>query len=426
LVKEQLRAIRGMNDILPSTSHRWQALEATVGKVLAAYGYSQIRLPIVEQTAVFERSIGDTTDIVQKEMYTFADRNGDHLTLRPEGTAGCVRAVLEHGLLNVQPQLRLWYIGPMFRHERPQKGRYRQFHQIGVETYGMPGPDIDAELLLLTARLWQALGLSGLRLELNTLGLAHEREQYRAALTAYFESHRDALDEDSLLRLARNPLRILDSKNPAMQAIVANAPRLTEFLEEESRAHFAAVCATLDAAGIAYVVNPLLVRGLDYYSRTVFEWITTELGAQGTVCAGGRYDALVELMGGKPTPAIGFAMGLERLLELLTAQSGSETTPEADYCVVGAGEAESQAALLLAESLRDAYPERRVTCICGGGSMKSQMKRADRTGAQIALILGSEELASDTVTLKPLRGQGEQQRVARAALLTTLSNVPVN
>jgi len=224
-VKEQLRAIRGMNDILPTTSHRWQKLETTVGKVLAAYGYSQIRLPIVEQTAVFERSIGDTTDIVQKEMYTFADRNGDHLTLRPEGTAGCVRAVLEHGLLNVQPQLRLWYIGPMFRHERPQKGRYRQFHQIGVETYGMPGPDIDAELLLLTARLWQALGLSGLRLELNTLGLAHEREQYRAALTAYFESHRDALDEDSLLRLARNPLRILDSKNPAMQAIVANAPR---------------------------------------------------------------------------------------------------------------------------------------------------------------------------------------------------------
>jgi len=420
-VKEQLRAIRGMNDILPGASERWQQFEQTVAQVLAAYGYQQIRLPIVEQTAVFERSIGDTTDIVQKEMYTFADRNGDRLTLRPEGTAGCVRAVLEHGLLNVQPQLRLWYNGPMFRHERPQKGRYRQFHQIGVETYGMAGPDIDAEILLLTARLWQALGLSGLRLEINTLGVAAEREHYRAALTAYFSAHRDALDADSLLRLERNPLRILDSKNPAMQALVSNAPRLDEFLEAESRAHFASVCATLDAAGIAYVVNPTLVRGLDYYSRTVFEWITTELGAQGTVCAGGRYDALVELMGGKPVPAIGFAMGIERLVELLAVQAGERSEASAELCVVSASEAESQAALLLAERLRDAHPGWRVVTVCGGGSLKSQMKRADRTGAAIALILGEDEVATATVSVKPMRGQGEQQRIALTELPTKLA-----
>lgn len=415
-MKEPLRAIRGMNDILPGVSERWQQFEQTVSGVLAGYGYQQIRLPIVEQTAVFERSIGDTTDIVQKEMYTFADRNGDRLTLRPEGTAGCVRAVLEHGLLNVQPQLRVWYGGPMFRHERPQKGRYRQFHQIGVETYGMAGPDIDAEILLLTARLWQALGLTGLRLEINTLGVAAERERYREALAAYFSAHREVLDADSLLRLERNPLRILDSKNPAMQALVAGAPRLDAFLEAESREHFTAVCATLDAAGIAYVVNPTLVRGLDYYSRTVFEWITTELGAQGTVCAGGRYDALVELMGGKPVPAIGFAMGIERLIELLALQGGGAAPASAEICVVSASEQESQAALLLAERLRDANPTWRVVTVCGGGSLKSQMKRADRTGAAIALILGEDELASGTVSLKPLRGQGEQQRFAVADL----------
>ena len=419
-MKQELRAIRGMNDVAPPASARWQALEQRVAEVLAAYGYQQIRLPIVEATGVFERSIGDTTDIVQKEMYSFADRNGDSLTLRPEGTAGCVRAVLEHGLLNQQPQLRLWYAGPMFRHERPQKGRYRQFHQIGAEAYGMAGPDIDAEIILLTARLWRALGLANLRLELNTLGVAAEREAYRAALGEYFRAHEASLDDDSRLRLERNPLRILDSKNPALRPLIETAPRLIDHLGAESRAHFDAVCACLTAAGIDFVVNPLLVRGLDYYGKTVFEWITTELGAQGTVCAGGRYDGLVEIMGGKPTPAIGFAMGIERLVELF-AQRDEEAQTDAELCVVAASEAESQAALLLAETLRDALPSARTLCVCGGGSMKALMKRADRSGARYALILGGDEIAAGTVTLKPLRGQGEQQRVARGELAPTVA-----
>ncbi len=419
-MKQELRAIRGMNDVPPPASARWQRLERRVADVLAAYGYQQIRLPIVEATGVFERSIGDTTDIVQKEMYTFADRNGDSLTLRPEGTAGCVRAVLEHGLLHQQPQLRLWYTGPMFRHERPQKGRYRQFHQIGAEALGLAGPDIDAEIILMTARLWRALGLDGLRLELNTLGVAAEREAYRAALTDYFRGHEALLDEESRLRLERNPLRILDSKNPALRPLIDAAPRLVDRLGAESRAHFDAVCACLTAAGVDFVVNPLLVRGLDYYGKTVFEWITTELGAQGTVCAGGRYDGLVELMGGKPTPAIGFAMGLERLIELL-AQRDEDSPTEAELCVVAASAAETQAALLLAESLRDALPAARTICACGGGSMKALMKRADRSGARLALILGGDELATETVTLKPLRGQGDQQRVARAELMTVVA-----
>ena len=419
-MKQELRAIRGMNDVAPPASARWQRLEQTVAGVLAAYGYQQIRLPIVESTSVFERSIGDTTDIVQKEMYTFADRNGDNLTLRPEGTAGCVRAVLEHGLLNPQPQLRLWYAGPMFRHERPQKGRYRQFHQIGAEAYGMTGPDIDAELILMTARIWQALGLKHLRLELNTLGVASERETYRAALTDYFRAHEAVLDDDSRLRLERNPLRILDSKNPALRPLIDAAPRLADYLEADSRAHFDAVCATLTAAGIDFVVNPLLVRGLDYYGKTVFEWITTELGAQGTVCAGGRYDGLVELMGGKPTPAVGFAMGLERLIEIL-AQHDDSVETDADICVVGISDAEMQAALLLAEDIRSGLPTARTICACGGGSMKALMKRADRTGARVALILGGDEITSGTVMLKPLRGQGEQQRYARDELVAAVA-----
>ena len=421
-MKQELRAIRGMNDVAPPASARWQRLERRVAEVLAAYGYQQIRLPIVESTSVFERSIGDTTDIVQKEMYTFADRNGDSLTLRPEGTAGCVRAVLEHGLLHQQPQLRLWYAGPMFRHERPQKGRYRQFHQIGAEAYGMAGPDIDAEIILLTARLWRALGLEHLRLEVNTLGVATERERYRAALTAYLRTHEAVLDDDSRLRLERNPLRILDSKNPALREVIDSAPRLADYLEPESRAHFDAVCRTLSAAGVDFVINPLLVRGLDYYGKTVFEWITTELGAQGTVCAGGRYDGLVEIMGGKPTPAIGFAMGIERLIELL-AQHDETVEADAEICVVAASEAEMQATLLLAESLREALPSARTICVCGGGSMKALMKRADRTGAQFALIVGGEELASDSVTLKPLRGQGEQQRLPRTELVAALATL---
>ena len=422
-MKETLRAIRGMNDIVPPASALWLRFEQQVSNLLASYGYQQIRMPVVESTGVFARSIGDTTDIVTKEMYTFPDRNGDSLTLRPEGTAGCVRAVLEHGLLNTQPQRRLWYAGPMFRHERPQKGRYRQFHQIGVEAFGMAGPDIDAEIILLTARLWRLLGLRNLRLELNTLGVAAEREQHRAALADYFTQHLDQLDEESRQRLTRNPLRILDSKNPALREIIAGAPRLLDHLGEESRRHFDTVCATLADAGVPFVVNPLLVRGLDYYSKTVFEWITTELGAQGTVCAGGRYDGLIELMGGKPTPAIGFAMGMERLLELLAAHEAAEAPAEAEVCVIGMGDAESAPALLLAEALRDARPDLRVVCLCGGGSLKSQMKRADRVGAQVALILGEEEIAVGEVSLKPLRGQGEQRRVSRAALGDALAGL---
>jgi len=417
----ELRAVRGMNDIVPPESHRWRALEATIAAVLTGYGYREIRLPIVESTQVFARSIGDTSDIIQKEMYTFADRNGDSLTLRPEGTAGCVRAVLENGLLQNSVQ-RLYYMGPMFRHERPQKGRYRQFHQVGVEAIGMAGPDIDAELILLTARLWRALGLKNLRLELNTLGSPAERERWREQLVSYFSAHVSELDEDSQQRLTRNPLRILDSKNPAMKALIVAAPQLSTCLGEESTAEFSALRAVLDAAEIRYVVNPHLVRGLDYYSKTVFEWITDELGAQGTVCAGGRYDGLFEQMGGRPTPAIGFALGLERLLGLLA----SDAPPcEADLYVIGAEPAQRAAALALAEDIRDALPGLRTLCHCGPESLKSQMKRADRSGAQWALIVGADELAANAVSLKPLRGQGDQRRLTRAELLADAPRILV-
>ena len=415
---ELIRAIRGMNDQIPPQADWWREIEGRLTRVLAGYGYREIRFPIVESTQVFSRAIGDTTDIVQKEMYTFADRNGDSLTLRPEGTASCVRAVLENGLLQQGPQ-RLFYLGPMFRHERPQKGRYRQFHQLGVEAIGMAGPDIDAELILMTARLWQALGIERLRLELNSLGTPEARARHREQLVRYFEAHRESLDADSLVRLERNPLRILDSKNPALKPIIADAPRLTDFLDEESAAHLARVQEVLEDAGVAYTLNPHLVRGLDYYSRTVFEWITDELGAQGTVCAGGRYDGLIAQMGGKPTPAIGFAMGLERLLEL-TPGAPSADAAEADFYVIGAGEGEKRAALSLAEHLRTALPGLRTLVHCGPESLKSQMKRADRSGAAVALILGADEIALDEVTLKPLRGQGEQRRVPRAHLTEIL------
>ena len=413
-----IRAVRGMNDLVPPHAERWREIEARLTRVLVGYGYREIRFPIVESTQVFSRAIGDTTDIVQKEMYTFADRNGDSLTLRPEGTASCVRAVLENGLLQQGPQ-RLFYLGPMFRHERPQKGRYRQFHQLGVEALGMAGPDIDAELILMTARLWQVLGLTRLRLELNSLGTAEARARHREALVAYFEAHRASLDADSLLRLERNPLRILDSKNPALHAIIAEAPRLTDFLDEESAQHLAMVRSVLDDAGIAYTLNPHLVRGLDYYSRTVFEWITDELGAQGTVCAGGRYDGLVAQMGGKPTPAIGFAMGLERLLEL-TAEAAENGVSEADLYVIGAGVDEKRAALALAEQLRTAFPALRTLAHCGPESLKSQLKRADRSGARVALIVGADEVAAGEVSLKPLRGQGEQRRLPQPRVIETL------
>lgn len=399
-----------MHDLLPQDSPRWQFLEARVRNLLARYGYQEIRMPIVESTDLFKRSIGEVTDIVEKEMYTFADRNGDSLTLRPEGTASCVRAALENGLLHNQTQ-RLWYQGPMFRHERPQKGRYRQFHQVGVETFGMSGPDIDAELILLTARLWEELGIPGLELQLNSLGSNEERIAYREQLQAYFEAHQEQLDEDSQRRLHSNPLRILDTKNPAMQELVANAPTLESFLGAESRAHFDTICQVLDANQVAYVINPRLVRGLDYYSRTVFEWVTDLLGAQGTVCAGGRYDGLVEQLGGRATPAVGFAMGVERLVAVLETLQQDDLPAPVDVYLVLLGEQAQVAGLSLAEQLRNQLPQLRVLTHCGGGGMKAQFKRADRSGASLALVLGDDEIAAQRVGVKPLREASEQLSV---------------
>ncbi len=411
-MKPLLQSIKGMNDIVPPQSTYWQRMQSLLERVLRAYGYREIRLPVLENTAVFKRSIGDVTDIVQKEMYTFEDRNGDSLTLRPEGTAGCVRAVLQNGLLQQQVR-KLWYVGPMFRHERPQKGRFRQFHQVGVEVFDVPGPDIDAELIIMTARMWAELELPALRLEINTLGTVADRVRYRGVLHDYFSAHRSSLDADSVERLERNPMRILDSKNPAMRDVIAGAPALDQYLEAESRAHFAALCDMLDQAGVTFTLNPRLVRGLDYYTNTVFEWITDELGAQGTVCAGGRYDGLVELLGGKPTPAIGFAMGLERLLELAEARLARDDDPDADVYIVFTDTAFTAAALTLAESLRDAEYSWRVVCHFGGGSMKSQMKKADRSGARVAVIIGDQEFRDGTVTVKPLRSDAAQETVAR-------------
>ena len=415
-----IQAIRGMNDILPDQTPAWQYLEDSVRAVLHAYGYREIRLPILEKTELFQRSIGEVTDIVEKEMYTFEDRNGDSLTLRPEGTAGCVRAGIEQGLLYNQQQ-RLWYMGPMFRHERPQKGRYRQFHQIGVEVFGVAGPDIDAELILMTARIWRRLGIRDVSLQLNSLGTLEARSRYREALVAYLGQHRASLDEDSLRRLDTNPLRILDSKNPAMQALIEGAPRLGDYLDEESGQHFARLCALLDAAGLEYELNPRLVRGLDYYGKTVFEWVTTRLGAQGTVCAGGRYDGLVEYLGGRPTPAVGFAMGLERLIALLEESGVAFPSPVPHVYIVTVGERAEAHGLVLADRLRDALPELRVLLNGGGGSFKNQFKRADKSGAELALILGDSELDAGQVGIKPLRG-GEQQLMDEAELPVRLQS----
>lgn len=421
----KIQAIRGMNDILPDQTPVWQYVESTVRRVLGQYGYQEIRMPVVEHTELFKRSIGEVTDIVEKEMYTFEDRNGDSLTLRPEGTAGCVRAAEEHGLLFNQTR-RLWYTGPMFRHERPQKGRYRQFHQIGVECFGMAGPDIDAELLILTARLWSALGLSDhARLEINSIGTSDSRKVYRQALVAYLEQYQDKLDDDSKRRLTTNPLRILDSKDPATREILQGAPSLDDYLDDESRQHFEQLKAMLDAAGVAYTVNPALVRGLDYYGKTVFEWITDSLGAQGTICAGGRYDGLVEQLGGKPTVAVGFAMGLERLILLLETL---ELVPEhvnnqADVYVTAMGDQAVAPAMALAETLRNELPGRIVVSHCGGGSFKSQMKKADRSGARFAVILGENEVAQATAGLKPLRDDQPQQEVAQADLAAVLAGL---
>ena len=415
---KKIQAIRGMNDILPAQSPVWQYLEGTVKELLASYGYDEIRMPVVEATALFKRSIGEVTDIVEKEMYTFEDRNGDSLTLRPEGTASCVRACEEHGLLYNQTQ-RLWYTGPMFRHERPQKGRYRQFYQIGVETFGMATPDIDAELILMTARLWAQLGLSdAVTLQLNTLGSNEARARYRDALVAYLSERRDQLDEDSQRRLETNPLRVLDSKDPQTQALLSGAPELHDYLDEESRNDFAELRDILDAAGVKYEINQRLVRGLDYYCKTVFEWVTDKLGSQGTVCAGGRYDGLVEQLGGKATPAVGFAMGVERLILLLETLEviPAEVLQTVDLYVCGSGAGSAKATLLLADRLRAEQPWLRIQTHCGGGSFKSQMKKADKSGAMFALLLGESEIEAGQVTVKDLRGGTEQQTLAQSAL----------
>ncbi len=414
-----------MNDILPDQTPVWQYVESTVRQVLNQYGYQEIRMPVVEQTELFKRSIGEVTDIVEKEMYTFDDRNGDSLTLRPEGTAGCVRAAEEHGLLFNQTR-RLWYTGPMFRHERPQKGRYRQFHQIGVECFGMAGPDIDAELLILTARLWKALGLTEhARLEINSIGTSESRKVYRDALVAYLGQYKDQLDDDSKRRLTTNPLRILDSKDPATREILKGAPMLDDYLDDDSRSHFESFKALLDAAGVSYTVNPALVRGLDYYGKTVFEWITDSLGAQGTICAGGRYDGLVQQLGGKPTDAVGFAMGLERLILLLETLDliPAEVNNNADIYVTAMGEQAVAPAMAVAENLRTELPGVVVVSHCGGGSFKSQMKKADRSNARYAVILGENEIASGTVALKPLRNDDPQQEVVQSELASVLKKL---
>ncbi|MBL4834320.1 MAG: histidine--tRNA ligase [Pseudomonas sp.] len=408
-----------MNDVLPADSALWQYFERTVSDLLTGYGYQQVRMPIVEPTELFKRSIGEVTDIVEKEMYTFADRNGDSLTLRPEGTAGCVRAMLEHGLLGGGTSQKVWYAGPMFRHERPQKGRYRQFNQIGVETFNLAGPDIDAELILLSWRLWKQLGLQdAVTLELNSLGNSDDRARYREELVSYLRARFDQLDEDSQRRLESNPLRVLDSKNPQTQALLTDAPRLADFLNEEARAHFAGLRDLLDAAGVPYVINPRLVRGLDYYGLTVFEWTTDRLGAQGTVCAGGRYDGLVEQLGGKPAPAVGFAMGIERLLLLIETldRVPSELARQVDVYLVTLGDAAARAGFRLAEQVREALPGIRLVVHCGGGSFKSQFKKADKSGALFALILGEDEALAQQIGIKPLRSEGQQENIAWQAL----------
>ncbi|AWQ85588.1 histidine--tRNA ligase [Pseudomonas aeruginosa] len=418
-MSKSLQAIRGMNDILPEQTPAWRYLERTFAGLLDGYGYSEIRLPILEFTELFARGIGEGTDVVDKEMYTFLDRNGESLTMRPEGTAGCVRAVLEHGLSGGGQVQKLWYTGPMFRYEKPQKGRYRQFHQIGVEVFNLPGPDIDAELIILTWRLWQKLGMAdAVTLQLNTLGSSEARARYREALVAYLQERFEQLDEDSQRRMTTNPLRILDSKVESTQALLVGAPTLHDYLDEESIAHFEGLKARLDAVGLRYEINQKLVRGLDYYCRTAFEWVTDKLGAQGTVCGGGRYDGLVSQFGGKPTPGVGFAMGVERLVLLLETLEviPAELNRPADLYVCAFGEPAELAALTLAEQLRSAIPGIRLLVNAGAGSFKSQFKKADKSGARFALILGEDEVANRVVGFKPLRDEGEQQSIAWDAL----------
>jgi histidyl-tRNA synthetase len=416
-----LQAVRGMNDILPEEAQLWLWFEDTVRELLDSYGYRNIRMPLVEPTALFKRAIGEVTDIVEKEMYSFEDSlNGDHLTLRPEGTASCVRAVLQHNLLYNAPQ-RLYYSGAMFRHERPQKGRYRQFHQIGIEALGFADPDIDAEQILMCARLWRKLGIRDVTLQINTLGDAEARKQHREKLITYLGQYADLLDADATRRLHTNPLRILDSKNPAMQELIAGAPKLMDELHEDAILHFEAVQSILRQHGVAYEINPRLVRGLDYYNRTVFEWVATRLGAQGTICAGGRYDGLVEQIGGKPAAACGFAMGIERLLSLLQEDGMPNPAAPLDAYLVHQGDVADAMASVLAEQLRDAGL--RVVLHSGGGSFKSQMKKADASGAYCAVIIGDDEAQAAQATLKPLRGGAEQVRVEQTELAKMINKM---
>ena len=414
------RAIRGMNDILPGVSSTWRYLESIVEDIVRSYGYSEIRLPLLEHTDLFKRSIGEVTDIVEKEMYTFLDRNGESLTLRPEATAGMVRAGMTNGLFHNQKQ-KLWTSGPMFRYEKPQAGRYRQFYQFDVEAVGYDGPDVDAELIIMSARMWKRLGISKISLEINSLGSTETRLEYRKALLEYFSTVKSSLDEDSIRRLEQNPLRILDSKNPDMKAIVEAAPVMLDYLDEESAEHYDGLKRLLDAAGVTYVENPRLVRGLDYYSRTVFEWVTDALGSQGAVCSGGRYDGLVEKLGGRATPAVGWAMGIERFVALYEACGGEAPASSADVYIAALGSGTLERAFALAEELRDNISGIQVDMNMGGGSFKSQMKRADKSGAEFALILGEQELADDCVGLKPMRSADEQSSVALDDLAETLA-----
>jgi histidyl-tRNA synthetase len=419
VTQQQIQPPRGMNDVVPADIAAWQRLEGIARELFASYGYQEIRVPIVEQTALFKRSIGEYTDIVQKEMFTFEDPGGDSLTLRPEATAGIVRAMISNGLLHNQRQ-RVWCAGPMFRHEKPQRGRFRQFYQLDAEAFGYAGPDIDAELIMLSARLLRRAGIERVELNLNSLGTPESRRAYREKLVEYFTAHKSRLDPDSLRRLEGNPLRILDSKSPELQETIANAPLLTEYLDAPSRQHFDGLCRHLDAVGITYVINPRLVRGLDYYSHTVFEWLTTELGSQGAVCSGGRYDGLVAQLGGESTPAIGWAMGQERIVELLRVQHGELPAPAPDVYFVIAGAQAEAAGLTLAERVRDLLPQVRIETHCGGGSFKSQLKRADKSGARLALILGDAETERRVVGLKSLRVESPQIEIGWDTLATEL------
>jgi histidyl-tRNA synthetase len=421
-VTDAIQPIRGMNDVLPAEIRAWQLLEGTARELLAAYGYEEIRVPIVEQTSLFKRAIGEYTDVVEKEMYTFNDQSGDSLTLRPEATAGIVRAAISNGMLRGQRH-KLWCTGPMFRHERPQKGRYRQFYQLDVEAIGFTGPDVDAEIIALTARLWRRLGIERIRLEINSLGTPEARREYRAVLVEYFRRHESDLDADSRRRLEGNPLRILDSKNPHMQAIVAGAPKLTDHLDPDSRQHFDQLCAMLDSIGIAYRVNPRLVRGLDYYRRTVFEWLTDALGSQDAVCSGGRYDGLTAQLGGEPTPAVGFAMGIERAVELLVQAQGQPAPQAADVYLIVAGEAAQAAGLKLAEQLRNALPHRRIEHNLGAGNLKTQFRRADKSGAAVAVIVGDDELARGVAAVKPLRQDAGQSECPMGELTAAVESM---